>query len=392
MKTTIVTTRLHRWCLQGLMLLTMALPAAAQQSYDREQQQAISQAFVDAVNARDLDAVGQLMNMQALGQRIVDEAFTDPEIREGYMEGFGSEQARSQMIGGAMMAMQQGAMQAHFRGFVEAEGESRPLVRLDIENGGFEYMFFDFEAPTRDVDGDIADFYIASSGKWQSEQMLQATRLMLPDQNNWLKRLAGETAIDEELVKSFGQLVEHRMQGDFKAAYELLTGLPESVRHERVIIDLALQIGKLYRDDAYVFQLGELAKYHGDDPSTHFMLLDYYYLQGDVQQAMNITDKLIERFGADGPLMMIKANLYIAAGEPDNAEQSLQRAIDNEPAFLQSYWVLIQLLLQQQRFDDVVLALKGVQGQGIALSKDMFHANPEYEGFVASEAFANWTL
>jgi hypothetical protein len=55
--------------------------------------------------------------------------------------------------------------------------------------------------------------------------------------------------------------------------------------------------------------LTDMATYYANDPAAAFMLLDYYYLQGDTKKALLSVEAIEQRAGTDGMIQMLRANL-----------------------------------------------------------------------------------
>lgn len=360
------------------------------QTNDSEFKEHVTENVVAAFQSHDLDKIEQSFSLEALGHKVAPKLFEQRADINGFVQGFTQKESKKRFIASSFGGVLKEGTEISYRSLREMNGETFPLIRLDIAGGGHEYILLDVILSGPDK-GKIQDMFVASSGKWSSESIAGASKLLLIKDVSLLQKFFGNIEINEDLAKKFEELGELRASAQYGKAYKTIMALPEAVRKDRAIIDVAIQLGQLYREDAYYFQLSELAKYYGDDPSTQFILVDHHYIQGDFVGAHKSIDQVINLFGADGAMYNLKANIAFGAQDVTGAIRYSQQAIESEPTFAPAYWTLLTLQSSQNAFSEMVDTLTKIESNlGLAFSENDFQGNSFYTAFIQSEAFKAW--
>lgn len=366
-----------------------SLPVSADDS-DNKFKEASALNVVKAFQSDDLAEIEKVLSLKKLGYKVAPKLFDKRSDINGFVEGFTLKESRERFIASSFSGILTEGTRVYYRSLREMNGNIYPLIRIDVGQGGHEYLLLDI-ALSGPEKGKIQDMFVASSGKWSSESIAGASKLLLIKDNSLLQQFFGNIEINEDLGNQFVELGNLRASGQYAEAYKLIMNFPEAIRQDRAIIDVAIQVGQMYRDDAYYFQLGELAKYHGKDPSTQFVLVDHYFIQGDFDNAQKSINQVLDLFGEDAALYNLKANVSSNQQDLASAIEFSQQAIKIEPTFAPAYWTLLTLQSSQNAFADMVKTLTAIeQNLGFDFTENDFMGNNFYTAFLSSQEFKNW--
>lgn len=349
-------------------------------------QQQTGEAFVNAFNARDIEALRDMLDINGVAESVGKELTDNDKELADFKQGFVSPENHMNFAKNAFGGAMQEGSSAKLLKILNEQGKKRPLIRVDVAQGGHEYIMLHVTQLNR-----FNDVYFASSGKTLGESVIQASRLMFAPSDSLIKRMFGRIDVKQDLVDKFQKIGELRRDGNFTGAFEVFNSLPENVQNERVIIDTGIVIAQNVSEDAYLNLLGKLATHYGNDPTTQFMLIDYYTTIENFEKVQLALDNLIDRFGADGALYNLKANIAFMAGDNLDSIAHSSQGIETEPEFMDSYWTLVHVLNQENRYSEMVKVFDKITQQfNWQFTAEDFKADPNYEAFTNSPAFAEW--
>jgi hypothetical protein len=380
-----------RLCVGALVLAASVHSFAddmAQGSSD-DQLASLGTRFAAALNDGDAEAVNGLFDLQALGARVAATLTDNPTERAEYVRGFaiGAKKVGSQFVD--MLQAQQGrAKYLRVRTFNAMRG---PLVRYDLGESGYNYALLISE-PGPGGEPRIVDMFVATNGQRISETLGAVSQLMVMPSPSLLEKLFGRVVVDEALAGTLKAAGELQRRGDFAGAYDRLSTLPEAVRNHRAILNLSVQIAGAVSEEDYRAELGRLAANHGDDPTAAFLLIDYYFYEGDAAAAMAVMDGVERAWGADAAIMLLKANIAATGGDPDAALGYARRGVELEPDNEAAYWTLVTAFMGKRDYAEGIRVLETLEEQfGYVFEPANFEGNEIYAGFVESREFANWS-
>jgi predicted Zn-dependent protease len=144
-------------------------------------------------------------------------------------------------------------------------------------------------------------------------------------------------------------------------------------------------------EDLYREELARLARYHRDDPTAAFTLIDYYFYKGDTEAAMNAILGMERAFGNDAAISILKANISVEAGDLFGAKRFARKGVQLEPANELGHLTLLTILMLSEEYEDGIEVLEGLEENfGYEFDALSFADNELYEGFVESREYAAW--
>jgi hypothetical protein len=350
---------------------------------------AVGREFADAVNSQDVDRLGRLVGVEQLGGRAAATLTVDAAQQAEYVQGF---MANGSLVVSSLIDQlhAQGGTATYLR-VRTFDGMRGPLVRYDLGDAGYNYLLLIAEPVTRRGAPEVVDIFLATSGQKLSDTIGAVSQLLVRPSDSMLERLFGRVVVDTDLNQTLVAIGNLQRSGDTPGAYKELSKLPEAVRNHRVILNLSVQLASLLDENLYRQELARLAEYHGDDPTTAFLLIDYYFYAGDTDAAMASIDKMETAFGADATLELLRASLLLAAGDTTTAIDHARKGIELEPDHEDVRWTLVTAFMVGERYADGIEALEGLEDRfGYAFDATSFEDNEIYAGFVRSPEFTAW--
>jgi tetratricopeptide (TPR) repeat protein len=349
----------------------------------------IGTTFAQAINNQDLDTLNEIFDLNAFARRAAKTVFDkDSDIR-GFVKGFSAKGSMHIIRSIFDPAIDQKAHAKYLRTLFNAK-EANPLIRLDMEEGGHEYILLTVE---KNEHGNlvVVDLFLATSGKKSSVGVGTAVQLLFAPSQSMIKKLFGIKDVDKTLLTQLHEIGKLRREKKYAEAYHLIKGMPLNIRTQRIILDLAIQLSQAIDDKAYYQQLELLEKYHGNDPSAAFMLIDFHFSQGNMDKVIRSIDKAIARYGKDAALLNLKSSTAITFGKHEEALVYAKEAIHIEPDFEDAYWSLVSIYIATKQYTHVVSAFKSIeQNLGYEFMAENFSGDEFYADFVKSQPFSDW--
>lgn len=342
--------------------------------------------FALAINQRQADALDALISNGHLADRVAELAVDQPKDKAGFVRGF--QQGIATLSQRMVDEMQRQNGVAVFLRVHDFNGMHGPLVRYDME-GGYNYVLL---VPVQVAGAArIGDLYFATSGQLFSETTAVAAKLLLAPNDSFLGKLFGGIEVDADLLADFQEIGRMHQEGDYAGGYQKLLELPEGIRNQFVINNYAVQFAARISEDLYRRELRRLARYHKDDPSAAFMLIDHYFYEEDYDSAMAVIDVMEKAYGADAVMFLFRANVELARGDLPKARQFARKATQLEPDHEDSQWTLLTALMQSDDYEAGIAVLDVLERDfGYSFAAENFESAPLYGGFIQSKAFSDW--
>jgi hypothetical protein len=330
-------------------------PTFAPAATTREDAAGIGQQIADAVNKRDVDRMMQLIDLQALQDRVAQGLGLTEGESQAFRQGMGKGLRR--LTEGNMRGFAQRKGLAKFLRIGERDGKPFTMVRIEygIDEGGFDYIEY-YLTPGLKVE----DWYSYSRGSRASSSMRLAASAMLA-KDSMLSTLFGIKHMDGAEIDKFKEFSRYVSAGDYGKAYLAMESMPGSYKQTK---DWAMLRANLALNDeaAYRASLGHLANNFGSDNSVQFMLIDYYYYQQRFDRVYQ-TVAAFEGYlgGEDAATSFLKCSALIGWKRFDDAAKACQRAMSLEPDFKSGYWGLVTVGLQSRNPTLVLSALSAYE-------------------------------
>lgn len=348
----------------------------------------LGQRWVDAINDGDAPVLNALLDLKGLGLRSAETLPASDSERDDFVTGFMRGASRLAPMWISQIEMTEGS--ALFLKVHSFDGMRGPLVRYDLGDQGYNYLLLIAEDQPK-ADPRVVDIFLATTGQKFSDTLGAISLLLVAPNDTLLGEVFGLTSIDKNLAASFTSIGQLQRAGRTAEAYEKLQELPEAVRNHRVMLNISVQLGSLLSEDLYRAELARLARYHRDDPTAAFTLIDYYFYKGDTEAAMDAILGMERAFGTDAAISILKANISLEAGDLFGARRFAREGVALEPANELSHLTLLTILMLSEEYADGIEVLEGLeQDFGYAFDSSSFADNELYAGFVESPEYAAW--
>lgn len=353
------------------------------ESISIEAYETIGKAYADALNKKDIQKLAKMFDMESFAYATAHTVYNSKRDINSFVKGVlkHTEENFLRNVFNSVFSQESKAK------FLRVLKDYQPLIRVDYNEGGHEYVILDLKrmAGNKLV---IVDMFFLSSGKKLSVAIGAATQLMLRPSKSILKRLFGKVDVDTEMIVSIRKVAQLRKDGKYKEAYEIIEAFPDAIRNNRVMIDVSIQLSQFINDDEYRKQLTRLDKYYGKDETTAFILIDHHFYTKRYDKALLSVDRLIERFGVDGALLNLKASIYYLAKNFFKAQDYARKAIKQESLFEDAYWTLVTTLIEAEDYSGLVKALNSIEKKfGYTFAAEDFKSDSTYEKFVKTAEF-----
>lgn len=317
-----------------------------------------------------------------VAERVTDNMFDRKSLEVGF------KQAGSAAVANTLLQSIAGtSSKVWFLRVIDNDMQEKPVVRVDFESGGYEYLQFKMN----EAGDKIVDIHFASSGSWYTSQLEDAARMLIKPSASVLKRMFGGIEPDKDLVEKFQKIGELRSQQKFAEAYAVLKQTSKAVQESRTGIVLGLFLSQYASEGEYVKQLELLADKFGDSPDFQFMLVDYYTMKEQYDKAFDSLTSVEQRLGQDGALLDLKANIRLLQGKNEEAAEISKQAIYVESDLETPYWSLATSLINLGRFDEISAVLDQlVDVFGYQFTRENFEQDPFYAEYSKTEAFDKW--
>lgn len=262
-------------------------------------------------------------------------------------------------------------------------------VRSGLSGDGVKYVEFDL----RPVDGRlrILDWYDLIRKTWVSDlfvelfsdiQEIASAHLMA------LPKMRTSVAQEQKLYADFLDAVRNR---DSKRALKIYARLPLRLRNKPLYIFIAVNMASKLDDTQYLSFLGDLAGRVGHDDRYGMLLLDFYMADRQFDKTNRVLREFKRQIGSDPLLEVLFANLELERGNKQAFYGYCLEALEEDAAYLDTYWVLLDQFVAERNYRDAVLILNVLSNMfQITLHVDAFESDEKYRDFCRSAVFKAW--
>jgi tetratricopeptide (TPR) repeat protein len=270
------------------------------------------------------------------------------------------------------------------------DGQKCALFRLMGESTGLNYHEF---VLVKQPDDQVraVDVYLATSGEYLSETYRRGfVCAAAAESSAGLSRLSPpevEFVQHYSDVQQIGSLVQ---QDKFEDALDLYAQLPASLKTLKSMLLMQIRAAGSLNDRRYDKAIEDFRKNYPNDPCLDLILIDSYRMHNETAMALKAIDKVEQSFGPDPYLNVLRATFYLKEHRYDEAHEAGRKAIEKELDLEQGYWVEVEALLAQQKYEQataVLRVLKDERHRSIARVRGL----DGYAGLAKSPAYAAWT-
>lgn len=266
------------------------------------------------------------------------------------------------------------------------------LLRTDMSNQGVSYVEFDL----RMVDGrmQIVDWIDLVQEQRVSEMFRElfgdiATMLessTKPATHYW------ELFTPQERLDFFEFLKTVRDQ-DSSRIFTAYDRLSWRFKQKPLYALLVVKAASAHGDGLYQKALKNFEQRFGGEDHYGILLIDLYVEERRYEQAILGLKRFRDKVGADPVIDILLAIIEREQGHSASFYEHCLQAINVNPNYVQTYWLLLDQLVADRHYDDAVLVLNVLTSMfNFALSEHHFEADEKYQAFRKSEAFRAWAL
>ncbi|HKS59052.1 MAG TPA: tetratricopeptide repeat protein [Steroidobacteraceae bacterium] len=376
-------------CMVALFLATTSVALPDAKAPDMA---AVGAELTTIFNERKADTLAGMLDMNALGMRVAENVYESERGRSDFVRGF-TKTAQSSVLVKDFMALLDRSPEssAKFMKVVTRGAETRPLLRFDYGDSGFEYIEFVVK-PDGKGGVRIVDWAPLSGGELYSQVIGRMSRILSDPAPGLIQTLLGMPKIDQESLKRMKAIAEMRRKGDLRGAYLEMEKLPAAISDSRVMLVQRASLASEAGDDAnYRKMLARLEQLHGNDPAAAFMLLDHYFFAKDLDKCLRAITTIESRVGVDGMTQMLRSNIYMSMGKHQEAITYSRKAIEIEPDMTDPYFTLAQSHVSLGQFAEAIEVYSTLRDEfGYQFTKENFAQDPTFAKFVASPPFKKW--
>jgi hypothetical protein len=378
------------WCL--LTLGAAASAGAAPVGQQPPNMEAIGGQLETIFNERQVDTLSSMLDLAGLGARVAASVYDNDKGRAEFVRGFMKSAQAKTLVAEFFAQLDRAPDSAvKYMRVVRRGNETRPLLRFDYGDSGFEYLEFVVQTDAKGK-ARIVDWAALSGGELYSEVIGRMARILTEPAPGLIQNLLGMQQIDQATLKRMKAVAELRRKGDLRGAFQEMEKLPAEIADSRVILVQRASLASEANDDAaYRRVLARLEKLHGNDPAAAFMLLDHYFYAKDVNKCLQAIAAIESRVGVDGMTQMLRSNIYMSSGMHKEAITYASKAIDIEPEMSDPYFTLAQSHVMLGQFGEAIEVYSTLQADfGYEFSEDNFAQDAAFKKFIASAQFKKW--
>ncbi|WP_298868815.1 hypothetical protein [uncultured Gimesia sp.] len=190
--------------------------------------------------------------------------------------------------------------------------------------------------------------------------------------------------------KRYDFLTTSNEKNDPFQAYQTL---PKQYKMEKpVLLLLAHDTIAKENQKKYLQVLNVLRKNHPGNPTAELLSVEYFYLIGEFNSALESLDHLSDALKTVDPyLYSLRAEILIETGDINLAGKYAGKAAEIEPDLLHPYLNLINISVMQSSFDDTVKQLETLKTKfGINLEDLDLSELENYSKLMNSPEFKKW--
>lgn len=214
------------------------------------------------------------------------------------------------------------------------------LIFRMYEEGRLNYH--DLELIHADNKVKIADVYVYTTG----ENLSETLRLI----NEQMTEITGENSFSKDRylddIPAMKKLV---VEGKYEEANNIYNKIPAEIQRIKVMQIVHLLIASGLDSAVYNNALEEYKRYYPNDPASHLMSMDGYFMNKEYAKGLNAVNELDKMINKD-PLLDYYRYLFYNVMEDDaKSKECLLRLVKNMPDFQEGYIELILTYAEEEK-------------------------------------------
>lgn len=381
-------------------LIVICFPVAAQD--DRAQREADEarqqQAFidgmtemVDVLNVGSFDRLVRAVDQDDMLERIFGLRLIDQKIKRDFREDMQEPGRFESLLESYYQAEAKDGIRATLL-TVESRGDrGRAVVRFDMAFFQVNYIEYDLRLDDKDrlVILDWTDYLW---GHTYSDRMGLMMIQAQPNKNA-ARKLIDFPSVREQQVFQLMEVLKASRDYDFDRYFQIVDGLGPELRRQRVVMKVGLDATRLARKRRQQRKvLVAIHEHFPEDPLYAMALLDYYFPDGQYENAYDALLRLRDKLRIDDAVMNARlSSATLVMGQLENATEFATMAVSQEPELELGWWAVLRARVAGEQFADAVTALEKLASDfGHSLGPDELGKDPSMAAFVRSEEYRLW--
>jgi hypothetical protein len=257
------------------------------------------------------------------------------------------------------------------------------IFRVITSNG---INYHDYKVDIIDGNYKITDGYFYLSGERLSET------LQLIYERNAATYLQHFYA-DREWMMALNDLDKIKLEfskSHFKKAYKLWQKIPDAYRKTKAFQYTGINIAAFLDQEVYMQVYQEYMANYPPGPAKYLIPLDGLVLHGNYELALQCLDSLDDILLADPLLDYFRAKIYYLTDNFEKSELYLAHVINSIPDFEMAYISLLNIYLNQKKFEQATGLLDQITLTFNTYKKDLYPFLTDYPDYLNSSAYKNW--
>ncbi len=275
---------------------------------------------------------------------------------------------------------------------IESRGDrGRAVVRFDMPFFQANYHEYDLRLDNkgRVVIIDWKDYFWGH--KFTDHMGL--TMVQAKPNENAARKLVDFSNVREAQIFQIMEILKATRDRNFDRYNQIMEGLDEKLKSQRVIIKLGLDSARIARKRRAQRSLLEMvAEYFPEDPLFSLALLDYYLPAKRYQDAYDSLSRLQKHLRIDDALLNARlSSILLVMEQVEDAEALALKAVTQEPGLELGWWSVFRARVTAKNFGDAIEALETLESKfGHSLGPDALSKDPMFVEFMLSAEYRAW--
>jgi len=344
----------------------------------------------NSLNENHPEFLDNHINLTLMADRIFIDLTVNDEFKKGFLSGIGNSLKLGQQITTAL------GEEGHYTALsYSVNGDTlTAFYRLVGVNGlnYHEYLIL------RTGKFEIVDMYTFINGQYISEALRQMVEPLILQDDTLLgqlgdlsSRLFGDKRKYLQDIKRIEQIKNQQASGHYDKANQIYESLSENIKHQKVI--QLLNIASVYHlDPELLYKYIDIYRNDfPDDVSVDLLMIDYFILQKDYENAIQSIRNFEMISDTDGYLQYLKSNIYYEMGNEALFIKFAEKCIETEPWLTEPYYSLMDYYLPRKEFGKVIQLMEGIkENAGIIFEEQTIKEIDIFKGLLNSPEYKKW--
>jgi tetratricopeptide (TPR) repeat protein len=347
--------------------------------------------LVKALNAGDLQALTNLIDIQGLEKRFSPGLQRHPRASSYIDDRFFADMVRA-TLESYCKAMNGAHGTAKLLQIKMHAGQPRIRIRLDQGALGFTYLDFVGDQE-RSGEFRVIQWYELNDGVLVTETLADIARLGAGPDDTTLGSIFSTSPFDPDRVDQIRQIEVLRGRGQYAESLEAFSQLPSDVTEKLVALKMRAQDARRVNNmSAYNRALDLIDLHYGrGNPALALTLIDYYIDKGDIDKALEAVDAFESRIGVDAGTCLMRARILFRAGEYGESVTYARKAVEREPDLDSAWYSLGKGYVGLKNYPQAVATYKTMQTRfHTTFTREAFVRDPNFSAFAQSRDFEKW--